>query len=116
MLLEAPNISAAPYTIDRNMISRFYRRMMEGLERQQFIAPPVDTNDLLVRAANSLHNAEWQNSINYVRELRIWKSMRGVPQNEVNAILKNYEGKLKEAALVVWIFMSADFFKSLSLE
>lgn len=42
--------------------------------------------------------------------------MRGVPQNEVNAILKNYEGKLKEAALVVWIFMSADFFKSLSLE
>ena len=59
MLLEAPNISAAPYAIDRSMISRFYRRMMEGLERQQFIAPPIDTNDLLVRAANSLHNAEW---------------------------------------------------------
>lgn len=115
-MLEAPNISAAPYTIDKNMISRFYRRMMEGLERQQFIAPPVDTNDLLVRAANSLHNADWQNCISYVRQLRVWKSMRGVPQSDVSAILKNYEGKLKEVSLVVWIFMSADFFKSLSLQ
>lgn len=115
MLLEAPNIAAAPYSIGKNMISRFYRRMMETFERQGFVAPPIDTNDLLVRAANALHNSDWRQSLDYIKQLRIWKGIRGVPSSETARILAAYEKKIKEASMVVWIFVTADHFKSHSL-
>ena len=72
MLIEAPNVAAAPYSLSTgnknlppqvNLYSKFYRKMMESMERSSFVSPPVDTNDLLMRAANALHNANWQDSI-----------------------------------------------------
>ncbi len=45
----------------------------------------------------------------------MWKNMRSLPSEKISAILTSYEQSLKEVAMVVWIFMSADYFKSLSL-
>ncbi len=50
-----------------------------------------------------------------MRQLRVWKNMRSLPSEKISAILTSYEQSLKEVAMVVWIFMSADYFKSLSL-
>ena len=68
-----------------------------------------------MRAANTLHNANWKESIQTVRKLRIWNSMRGVDSDQAEKICKSYEIQLKETALIVWIYMNSDWFKSLSL-
>jgi translation initiation factor 3 subunit C len=60
LMLEVPNISENKYDIQRKVISRNFRKLIEqyDLKGIQFVAQ--SSRDFIVNAARHIHQSKWQ--------------------------------------------------------
>jgi len=111
MLLEIPNISRNELYIERNIISRPYRKLIDSADKTLFNGPPEQSREFIVYASRSLFHGEWRMAVDYLfGAAKMWKL---IPEyDEVKKVLTN---KIKEVAFKVLMFRNSKFYESYSI-
>lgn len=112
MLLEIPNISRNELYIERNIISRPFRKLIDSADKSLFNGPPEQSRDFIVYAARSLYHGDWRNAVAYLfGATKMWKL---IPEfEEVKNVLTD---KIKEVAFKVLMFRNSRFYDSYSIK
>ena len=71
MLLEIPNLSAHQHSINKSVISKPFRKLMESYERQLFNGPPDYYRDNVVYAARALYESDWKRAMELIAAVRL---------------------------------------------
>lgn len=111
MLLEIPNISRSEVYMDRNIISRPFRKLIDSADNTLFNGPPEQSRDYIVNATRALYHGEWRRAVEYLFGAhKMWKL---IPEfEEVKSVLTN---KIKEVAFKVLMFRNSRFYESYSI-
>lgn len=109
MLLEIPNISKS--FIDRNIISRPFRKLVDSADNALFNGPPEQSREYVIYAARSLYHGEWRKALEFLfGAAKVWKL---IPEHEdVKEVLTR---KVKEVAFKVLMFRNSRFYDSYSI-
>lgn len=112
MMLEVLNISENKFTIQKKVISRTFRKLMENYDSRglQFVA---QTNrDFVVHAARHLHQSNWQAAMQSISNIKLLTRMTEFQEGSLKTLLQN---KLKEIALRVYLVESQSMYQSFDL-
>jgi translation initiation factor 3 subunit C len=111
MLLEIPNISRNELYIERNIISRPYRKLIDSADKTLFNGPPEQSRDFIIYASRALFHGEWRKAVEHLfGATKMWKL---IPEfDEVKKVLTN---KIKEVAFKVLMFRNSRFYDSYSI-
>jgi len=60
MFLEIPNISANKFTIQKNVISKNFRKLIDQYDQKGIQFLPQSGRDYIVFAARELHKSHWE--------------------------------------------------------
>ena len=77
MLLEVPNMASERVNVQKNIISRTFRRYLEYYDRQVFSGPPENTRDHVITAAKHLAKGKWQAAKDLILGLSLWNLIPG---------------------------------------
>ena len=111
MLLEIPNVSSNDMYLERNIICRPFRKMIDSSDNNLFNGPPEIPRDYLINSARSLYHGDWKTSVEYLfGATKMWKL---VPEFEsVKEVLTE---KIKEVGLKVLILRCSKFYDNYSI-
>lgn len=112
MLLEIPNISRNELHMDRNIISRPFRKLIDSADNTLFNGPPEQPRDYIVSATRALYHGEWRKAVELLfGATKMWKL---IPEyDEVKKVLTI---KIKEVAFKVLMFRNSRFYDSYSIK
>jgi len=100
MLLEIPNISENKFDIQKKVISKNFRKLIEQYDLKGIQFAPQCSRDFIVFAARSLHQSKWKEAFNYVCQIKIFKKM---PEFIDGSLKSALEAKFKETALKIYL-------------
>jgi hypothetical protein len=112
MMLEVVNISENKFTIQKKVISRTFRKLMELYDSKgiQFVAQ--SNRDFIVQAARQLHQSDWQAAMQSISSIKLLTRMTEFQEGALKTLL---QGKLKEIALRVYLIESQSMYQSFNL-
>lgn len=111
MLLEIPYMAANTFDTKRSPISKAYRKLMDGYEKQAFTGPPETTRDIVVVAGKALARGDWKTCEELVLGMQMWNLMH--KSDQVKAIVRR---KIQEEGLRTYVFTYSTYYDSMSLE
>jgi len=114
MLVEVPNMASEKPDTRRRVISRHFRKHMEGYERQAFVGPPENPRDFVMNASRSLSGGNWKGCFDMLESLDVWKLVAGQGSHE--QIKKVLEKEIKEQGLRTFMFAFASNYDTISLD
>lgn len=114
MLLEVPNMAAEEISDRPRVISRFFRKHLDYLERFVFMGQPENTRDTVLVAAKHLMTGDWRMCAKLLLEdLDVWNLIPGEgAAATIKAMLLN---KIKSEGLRTYLFSYSIHYDSLSL-
>ena len=113
MLIEIPQLAKedANPEMRKQVSSRTFRRMLDHSERQAFSGPPENKRDHVIQASKALLAGEWERATELIQSIKVWNLMPN--EGKIKAMLSR---KIQEQALRTYLFTSARFYSSISLE
>lgn len=100
MLLEVPFMASNAFDVKKNVISKPFRRLLDITERNIFNGPPENLRELMMAAARSLMQGDWQQAETYIFSLTtVWNLM-----SNADEVKKMVSQKLKEEGLRTYLF------------
>lgn len=121
MLLEIPNLSENKCEIQKKVISKNFRKLIEQYDLKGIQFVPSNSRDFIVFAARNLHLSKWQEAFKNICSIKIFKNM---PEFQVIGKDGSKEGplklalmtKFKEVALKIFIIETQPTHESYSLK
>lgn len=111
LLLEVPNIAENQYLVNKRVISRNFKKLVEMYDAKAFQLAPENYRDQLVYAAKQLNKSNWKQALEHIFSIKL---LQKLPEyQEVQALLVT---RFKETALKAFLCRAARSYSSFSLE
>lgn len=104
MLLEIPNIAENQYSVNKKVISKNFKKLIDQYDSRAFYLAPENYRDNLVFAAKLLNKSDWQGAINYILSIKTIQKMSEFTEQQFKDMLI---AKFKEAALKAFLCRAA---------
>lgn len=115
MILELPHLArsatGAP-ALHQNVISRQFRKYLNGYSKQVFRGPPENTREHVLAATKALLSGEWQKAVDLLMGLEVWKLIPNDGAENAKVLLR---ARLQEEAVRTFLLLNGDHYESLSL-
>jgi len=115
MILELPHLArsstGAPAT-HQNVISRQFRKYLNGYSKQVFRGPPENTREHVLAATKALLSGEWQKAVDLLMGLEVWKLIPNDGAENAKVLLR---ARVQEEAVRTFLLLNGDHYESLSL-
>jgi translation initiation factor 3 subunit C len=112
MLLEIPNISENKFTIQRDVISRNFRKLIEQYDQKGMQFVPQTSRDKIVEAARALHKSDWTEAFNQISAITMFARLEEFQKGQLKEQLLN---AFKDAALKIFVIESEAQYESFSI-
>jgi hypothetical protein len=66
MLLEVANIAENQYSVNKRIISKNFKKLIDFYDAKPFYLAPENYKDSIVYAAKALNKSDWKQAITYV--------------------------------------------------
>lgn len=114
MLLEIPNIAENQYTVNKKVISRNFKKLIEMYDAKAFQLAPENYRDQIVYAAKQLNKSHWQAALDHIFSIKMVSKM---PEfSDSPAFRELLTLRFKECALKAFLCRAARTYESFSLE
>ena len=112
MLLEIPNYAQHQFTMNKFVISRSFKRLIENYDQRAFHLAAEQYRDSVVMAARSLNKSDWRSAVNHIMNISFFKRQPQVQVESLNAMLTRV---FKESALKAFLFRAARQYESFGI-
>jgi hypothetical protein len=112
MILEIPNYAQHQFTMNKMLISRSFKRLIEFYDQRAFHLAAENYRDNLVLAARALNKSNWQEAVSHIANIGVL--MRHT-DSEQSHFLENLTSAFKEASLKAFLFRAARMYESFSI-
>jgi translation initiation factor 3 subunit C len=75
MLLEIPNIAENQYLVNKKVISRHFKNLIETYDAKAFQLAPENFRDQIVYAAKQLNKSNWQQALEHIFSIKLINKM-----------------------------------------
>lgn len=114
MFLEIPNIVENKFTIQKNVISRNFRKMIEQYDMKGIQLIPMQNRDFIVSAARHLSNSKWQEAFNSISQIQLFNNMTEF--NKRGGLKEALLRAFKEVAFKIFLINGKNAYESVSLK
>jgi len=111
LLHEVPNMAFHKIDPKKKIISRYFRRLLEYYDRQDFAGPPENNRDHIIVASKALGKGDWQTCTKLLLSLPFWRLVADA--DNVKSLITT---KIKEEGLRTYLFNFSSHYESLSLK
>lgn len=113
MFLEIPNICANKFTIQKKVISKNFRKLIDQYDQKGIQFLPQSSRDYVVFAARELHKSHWEQAFANICKIQVFYRMNEFKEGSLkNALLK----KVQETCLQIYIIENQSRLESLKLD
>lgn len=112
MFLEIPNLSENRVEVHKNVISRGFRKMIEGYDQKGIQFAPQHSRDYIVFAARFLAQSKWRDAFQNICNIKV---ISNLPDFQSGSLKKHLEKKFQETALRIYLIESQAGHESFSL-
>ena len=115
MILELPHLArstSGAAATHQNVISRQFRKYLNGYSKQVFRGPPENTREHVLAATKALLSGEWQKAVDLLMGLEVWKLIPNDGAESAKVLLR---ARLQEEAVRTFLLLNGDHYESLSL-
>merc|ERR1719231_1893642 len=113
MFLEIPNISINKFTIQKNVISKNFRKLIDQYDQKGIQFLPQHSRDYIVFAARELHQSNWKEVFNHICKIKVFQKMNEFREGSLKKAL---EEKIKETSLKIYIIENQVSLESMRLD
>jgi adenylyl- and sulfurtransferase ThiI len=113
MLLVIPNIAENQYLVNKRVISRSFKKLIEQYDAKAFQLAPENYRDNIVYAAKQLNKSNWKQALDHIFAIRLLSKMHEFQDETFKAALI---ARVKEIALKAFLCRSARTYDSFSLD
>jgi len=103
MFLEIPNLSENKVEVQKNVISRNFRKLIEQYDQKGIQFSPQNSRDFIVFAARNLHQSKWREAFDNICQIKVINSLTDF-QN--GSLKQNLETRFKETAMNIFLVES----------
>lgn len=112
MLLEIPNISENKFTVQRDVISRNFRKLIEQYDQKGMQFVPQTSRDKIVEAARALHKSDWTEAFKRISTINMFARLEEFQRGQLKEQLLS---AFKDAALKIFVIESESQYESFSI-
>lgn len=113
MLLEIPNIAENQYSVNKKVISRNFKKLIDQYDSKAFYLAAETYRDNIVLAAKSLNKSDWKKAIEHIFSIKLISKM---PEFDHDGFRNMLISKFKESALIAYLCRAAKIYQSFSLQ
>lgn len=113
MILEIPNIAENQYSVNKKIISKNFKKLIDLYDSKAFYLAAETYRDNIVMAAKSLNRSDWKKAIEHIFSIKIITKMPEFDNEEFKNLLVS---KFKESALIAYLCRASKIYTSFSLE
>jgi translation initiation factor 3 subunit C len=103
MLLEVPNLSQNKFTIQKNVINRNFRKLIEQYDLKGIQFAAQNSRDFIVFASRFLSQSKWEECFDNICQIKIFNKM---PEFQAGPLKDALKQKIKEVALKIFFLES----------
>lgn len=75
MLLEIPNIAENQFLVNKKVISRSFKKLIEQYDSKAFQLAPENYRDNIVYAAKQLNKSNWKQALDHIFQIKMLSKM-----------------------------------------
>ena len=115
MHLEIPNIAENKYSVNKRIISKNFKKLIDIYDAKAFLLAAENYRDNLVFAAKQLNKSNWKEAIEHIFSIKL---IQKIPEFQAadGKFKESLVTKFKEAALKAFLCRGARTYQSFSVE
>jgi len=103
MFLEIPNISENKVEVQKKVISRNFRKLIEQYDQKGIQFAPQNSRDYIVFAARCLHQSKWREAFENICQIKVISNISDFQQGTLKA---NLETRFKATGMKIYLIES----------
>lgn len=112
MLLEIPQSAQNQFTLNKNVVSKTFKRLTDHYDSQAFHLAAESHKDYIVNAARALSQSDWNKAVSSIMQINVFTQL---PDFQNEDFVKNLKDAFKKAALETFLYRAARQYKSFQL-
>lgn len=113
MLIETPLFAENQHSMNKQVVSRSYRKLIEYYDQKAFVLAAEQPRDHIVFAARALNKSDWKMSLKHIFSITALTKLTEYEYGDLKRMLTK---SFKESAMQSYIFMAAKQYKSFSIK
>jgi translation initiation factor 3 subunit C len=113
MLLEIPNIAENQFLVNKKVISKNFKKLIETYDLKAFQLAPENYRDNIVYAAKQLNKSNWKQALEHIFAIKMINKMHEFHNEQFRSTLIL---RVKEAALKAFLCRSARSYESFGVQ
>ena len=111
MLLEITNIAENQYSVNKKIISKNFKKLIDQYDQKAFYLAPENYRDNIVFAAKALNKSNWKKAVQHVFNIKLIQKM---PEYKDDSFKTALIFRFKQTALKAFLLRAAKSYQSFS--